>query len=391
MSTDDRTANQDYQLPHPTNLLEVDVYRLRNALVSIDANVSAILALLQSDNLDLDTVQELVDAIEANQADIGSLLGVLADAEAARDDAEAAAVAAAASAISAAGSATTATNAKNDFLERYFPGTAQPADPAPGDYPLWFDADDGIMKVWDGEGWVAAGSSIAGVREVFRYVAAGGATTFSGADIDGKVMTFDASLLVDVFLNGVLLRKDDTYTINLTTKTVSTPTAVDGDEITVIVLGNFEQDGAGFTRIKDRDGDTSVDTDDGADNDTLVHKAAGQVIAEGTSAGYDFLELVRHRKVSMTDVKTATYNAVPGDIVLCDTTGGAFQLTLPATPALNTPVVIADVGGNFKAQPLVVARNGQLIMGLAEALFVNVNYAKVRLVFSGPTLGWVLA
>lgn len=61
-------------LPHPSNLLEDDVLRLRTAFGSIDTRFQALDTLLQSDDATLDQVQELVNAIKANAGDILDLL-----------------------------------------------------------------------------------------------------------------------------------------------------------------------------------------------------------------------------------------------------------------------------------------------------------------------------
>lgn len=76
------TPHAGLPLPHPSNTLEDDVVRLRAALTAIDTRFSQLDALLQSDDVSLDQVQELVSAIKANRSDIASLLSVKADASA---------------------------------------------------------------------------------------------------------------------------------------------------------------------------------------------------------------------------------------------------------------------------------------------------------------------
>lgn len=88
-------------------------------------------------------------------------------------------------------------------------------------------------------------------------------------------------------------------------------------------------------------------------------------------------------------VKTAAYTAVAGDRLLCNTAGGAFTVTLPATPATGTEVEIADGGGAFATNQLTVARNGSTIMGLSENLIFDVSNASALLVYSGST--WRIA
>ena len=65
-----------------------------------------------------------------------------------------------------------------------------------------------------------------------------------------------------------------------------------------------------------------------------------------------------------------------------------LTLTLPASPALGDEVVITDIAGTAFNTPVNIARNGQLIQGLAEDMPFNVNNASVRLMFSNTTYGW---
>lgn len=83
--------------------------------------------------------------------------------------------------------------------------------------------------------------------------------------------------------------------------------------------------------------------------------------------------------------KTANYTAVNKDGVLADTSGGAFTVTLPATPAAGTEVIVADAGGAWATNNLTVARNGSTIEGVAEDLICNLNNVSVQLVYDGTT------
>ena len=69
--------------------------------------------------------------------------------------------------------------------------------------------------------------------------------------------------------------------------------------------------------------------------------------------------------------KTANYTAINGDRLECDTTGGAFTITLPATPNVGDRVTVWDGGatvssGGFGTNNLTIGRNGSTINGLAE-------------------------
>ena len=70
---------------------------------------------------------------------------------------------------------------------------------------------------------------------------------------------------------------------------------------------------------------------------------------------------------------------------LADTSGGAFTITLPATPATGAQVVVADAGSSWGTNNLTVGRNGSTIGGLAENLVCDITGVSVQLVYDGTT------
>mgnify|MGYP001276521447 CR=1 FL=1 len=72
----------------------------------------------------------------------------------------------------------------------------------------------------------------------------------------------------------------------------------------------------------------------------------------------------------------------------CNTSGGAFTITLPAAPVKGDSVRIFDVNKTFDTQNLTVARNGNPIMGDASDLVVSTEGAAFELVFYDGTQGW---
>lgn len=71
---DERTPYLGLPLPHPTNRLDEDVLRLREALTELDRHAQALDELLESDDATMDTLQELVAAIKADKTTIDALL-----------------------------------------------------------------------------------------------------------------------------------------------------------------------------------------------------------------------------------------------------------------------------------------------------------------------------
>lgn len=86
---------------------------------------------------------------------------------------------------------------------------------------------------------------------------------------------------------------------------------------------------------------------------------------------------------AFTSISSNT-TAVAGKKYLCDTSGGAFTLTLPASPVAGDTVVIADAA-EFATYNLTVGRNSSTIEGSADNLALNLSGIEVTLIYSGTT------
>lgn len=109
-----------------------------------------------------------------------------------------------------------------------------------------------------------------------------------------------------------------------------------------------------------------------------VTAAMWQVIADigGTSGIQNFI------------TKTTTYTAINRDRILADTSGGAFTITLPASPSVGNAVEFYDPKDTWDTLNLTVARNGSLIHGAAANLVLDVEGDRVLLVYTGSSQGW---
>ena len=83
-----------------------------------------------------------------------------------------------------------------------------------------------------------------------------------------------------------------------------------------------------------------------------------------------------------TVTKTTTYTAVANDGVLTNTTGGAFTVNLPASPANGDQVIVADAGGTWGTNNLTVGRNGNNIADVAQDLVCDITGASVQFVYN---------
>jgi hypothetical protein len=86
--------------------------------------------------------------------------------------------------------------------------------------------------------------------------------------------------------------------------------------------------------------------------------------------------------------KTTTYTAVNGDSILVDTSGGAFTITLPASPGEFNQVCVSDAAGTFGTHTLTIAGNSSNIMGSSVNMTVTTNYASFCLMYYTTTPGW---
>lgn len=80
--------------------------------------------------------------------------------------------------------------------------------------------------------------------------------------------------------------------------------------------------------------------------------------------------------------------AVKDNGYLCNTTGGAFTVTLPAAPDEGDIVAVADAAGTFDTLNLTLGRNSLKIMGLEQDMTVSTKYIAFSLVYASAALGW---
>lgn len=87
--------------------------------------------------------------------------------------------------------------------------------------------------------------------------------------------------------------------------------------------------------------------------------------------------------------KTTDYTAVATNNIFVDTSGGSVTINLPSAVNLGDTVRFVDYAGTWQSNPLIVARNGNTIMGLAEDMTADIARGAFTLVYSGNT--WRLA
>ena len=78
-----------------------------------------------------------------------------------------------------------------------------------------------------------------------------------------------------------------------------------------------------------------------------------------------------------------------GDNIGIDVSGGSVLITLPAIPVEGDKVFLFCAGGDFATNAVVVSRNGNTIMGLAENMTISDNNISTYLIYTGST--WRIA
>ena len=111
-------------------------------------------------------------------------------------------------------------------------------------------------------------------------------------------------------------------------------------------------------------------------------------VTSGVQAQLNALSATVGYAITWTSV-AATETAVANYGYFADTSGGAFTVTLPASPADGNVVMFVDAAQSWETHSLTIGRNSKKIMGLSEDLTVDIS-RPFALVYSGATYGWVL-
>ena len=89
-------------------------------------------------------------------------------------------------------------------------------------------------------------------------------------------------------------------------------------------------------------------------------------------------------------VKTSTFTAVAGEGYFINTTGGAFEMDLPAG-SIGDEIAFIDYAGTFDSNALTIDQNGtEKIAGSTDPLTVSTERAANTLVYVDGTQGWLL-
>jgi hypothetical protein len=105
---------------------------------------------------------------------------------------------------------------------------------------LWFDTTNDVMKVYDGNAFQNAGSSVNGTSQRNKFTATANQTVFTGNDDNSVALAYDPNFL-DVYLNGVRIingASNDYTATDGSTITLNSGASA-GDILSVVSFGTF--------------------------------------------------------------------------------------------------------------------------------------------------------
>ncbi len=123
----------------------------------------------------------------------------------------------------------------------------------------------------------------------------------------------------------------------------------------------------------------------GDSGDTFTIPAGVTITNNGTQTGFGRTGTVDWQ----TSIKTANFTATSGEGYFCNTSGGAFTLTLPSSPSVGDIVALKDYGISFATNNLTIGRGGSNMNGSAADSVRNTNNESLTLVYADATKGWL--
>ena len=215
----------------------------------------------------------------------------------------------------------------------------------------------------------------------FAFVAAGDEQVSISNGVLGPITDSDVDLgttslrFKDTFVDSITV----TGEVDAASLDISGNVDIDGTLETDALSINGTAVTSNAAELNILDGKSFVDEDDMSSNSATAiasqQSIKAYVDATSASIGYNL-------------TKTANYTASAGDRILCDTSGGAFTITLPASPSAGDKIHLLDAAASFDNNNLTVARNSKKIQGATADLTITTENTGIGLVFYNDTYGW---
>ena len=234
----------------------------------------------------------------------------------------------------------------NSFGERYRVASSAPGSSLDvGD--LYFDTTANELKVYKSSGWAAAGSTVNGTAQRYKYTASGGQTTFTGSDDNGNTLAYDAGY-IDCYLNGVKLVNATDVTVTSGTSVVLASGATANDILDIVAYGTFNVAAINAANISSgtlniaRIGDDAITNakmaDDAIDSAQIadgavdnVHLANSAITINGSAVSLGGSVTVGETKPTVTSCTPSTITNDATNVVIA----GTNFVSIPQVEALN--------------------------------------------------------
>jgi hypothetical protein len=150
----------------------------------------------------------------------------------------------------------------------------------------------------------------------------------------------------------------------------------------------FDSDNSNYVSIKSpatvaSDVTLTLPSADGSANTILKTDGSGNL------AFFSVDDLTEPNIDWQSSIKTSNFTAASGEGYFCDTSGGAFTATLPASPSAGAIVAFKDYAPSFASYNLTIGRNGSNIQGNSTDAGLSTNRASVVMVYVDSTKGWL--
>ena len=178
------------------------------------------------------------------------------------------------------------------------------------------------------------------------------------------------------------------YSVTFKTSSGSGVTWGATDKTTKIVYTDGTDVLEGVSATSPGGSDKQIQFNDNGSFGGITMGTTGQVLTtDGTTASFgDISGGAAWQAVITADPA----NAVAGNGYFCNTTGGAFTVTLPTAATIGDFISFIDYAGTFDTNNLTIGRNGHNIQGAAADLTVATERAGFTLVYVDATQGWLL-
>jgi hypothetical protein len=124
----------------------------------------------------------------------------------------------------------------------------------------------------------------------------------------------------------------------------------------------------------------------GDSGDTFTIPAGVTISNSGTASGFGSTGEVSW---NTTKITADPGPAVSGVGYFTDTSGAAFNVTLPSSPSAGSVIAVADYANSWDSNNLTILRNGSNIEGAASNFICNQEGSTITFVYVDATKGWV--